>query len=348
MLYKRGKTWWIDFTAPNGQRIRRSAGTADKSQAQELHDSLKAQAWRQVQLGATPKHTWDEAGVRWIEERGYKASIDKDIAKLAWLQSYFRGRYLDEMDRNLIFDVLEMRRKDTSSANANRYLALIRSILNACIEWGWLDYAPKLRQYKEAGRRVRWLAHDEAKKLLDELPTHLRDMAEFSLATGLRQANVMHLKWNQLDIARCVAWIHPDEAKARKAIGVNLTESAVNIIRRQLGQHPIFVFTYNGRPVGQVNTKAWKKALARAGIEGFRWHDLRHTWASWHVQSGTTLTKLQEMGGWESIEMVRRYAHLAPEHLAQDSANIEGILKGIRPHGTNLSHPVFLKAKNGI
>jgi integrase len=65
-----------------------------------------------------------------------------------------------------------------------------------------------------------------------------------------------------------------------------------------------------------VNTKAWRQALERAEIKDFRWHDLRHTWASWHVQAGTPLNVLQELGGWESVEMVRRYAHLSSEHLA--------------------------------
>ena len=71
-----------------------------------------------------------------------------------------------------------------------------------------------------------------------------------------------------------------------------------------------------GKPITQVSTKAWYAALERAGIEDFRWHDLRHTWASWHVQNGTPLFALQELGGWESAEMVRRYAHLAADHLA--------------------------------
>lgn len=67
----------------------------------------------------------------------------------------------------------------------------------------------------------------------------------------------------------------------------------------------------------QVTTAAWYKALKRCGIENFRWNDLRHTWASWHVQSGTPLNILQELGGWESTEMVRRYAHFSAAHLAK-------------------------------
>lgn len=74
----------------------------------------------------------------------------------------------------------------------------------------------------------------------------------------------------------------------------------------------------------QVNTKAWRAALKRAGIADFRWHDLRHTWASWHVQAGTPLHALQELGGWECAEMVRRYAHLSSEHLAVYAERMSG------------------------
>lgn len=96
------------------------------------------------------------------------------------------------------------------------------------------------------------------------------------------------------------------------------------------------------------STKTWYGALERAGIEDFRWHDLRHTWASWHVQNGTPLYVLQELGGWESPEMVRRYAHLAAEHLAPfadrliavraaDAGSPEAGIKRAESYGTNPS-----------
>jgi integrase len=169
---------------------------------------------------------------------------------------------------------------------------------------------------KEPTRRIRFLTRDEAQRLLAALPEHLADMAAFSLATGLRRANVTGLQWTQVDLVRRIAWVHPDQAKARKAIAVPLNAEAVVLIRRNLGKSPTHVFSYMGRPIIQVSTKAWYTALEKAGIQDFRWHDLRHTWASWHVQQGTPLFALQELGGWESSEMVRRYAHLAAEHLA--------------------------------
>ncbi len=88
------------------------------------------------------------------------------------------------------------------------------------------------------------------------------------------------------------------------------------VLNAQIGNHATHVFTYKEKTVTQVNTKAWRQALKRAGVDNFRWHDLRHTWASWHVQAGTPLNFLQELGGWETSDMVRRYAHLSSEHLA--------------------------------
>ena len=97
----------------------------------------------------------------------------------------------------------------------------------------------------------------------------------------------------------------------------------MRVVRAQFDRSRVFVSTYEGKPVKQLSTKAWYKALARAGIERFRWHDLRHTWASWHVQSGTPLFALQELAGWETEKMVRHYAHFAAGHLAVYADNLE-------------------------
>jgi integrase len=192
---------------------------------------------------------------------------------------------------------------------------------------------------KEPTRRIRFLTPEEARTLLAELPPHLADMATFSLATGLRASNVTGLQWSQVDEERKLAWIHPDQAKARKAIAVPLNGPALAIVRRRRGTHATHVFSYQGKPIEQVSTKSWYAALERAGIKDFRWHDLRHTWASWHVQSGTPLFALQELGGWESSEMVRRYAHLAADHLAPYAERLSLLAAISVPfHGTLLAH----------
>ena len=126
---------------------------------------------------------------------------------------------------------------------------------------------------------------------------------------------MLGLKWHDVDMERRTAWVHADEAKGGESIGVPLNNEAIAVLREELGKHPLRVFTFKGRPLGQANTRAWRNALKRAGIANFRWHDLRHVWATWHVMAGTTMAELQELGAWKSAEMVRRYAHFAPEQL---------------------------------
>lgn len=274
--------------------------------------------WRIFKLGEMPDHTWNEAVVRWVKEQSHKATINEDIAKLRWLDAHLGGKKLNSINRALIDRITDAKQAEgVSNATVNRTLEVLRAILRKCVnEWEWLDKAPAVRMLKEPKRRIRFLTREEAQRLLAELPEHLAAMARFSLATGLRQSNVTGLQWSQIDMARRLAWIHPDQAKARKAIPVPLNSEAMAVIQERAGKHPTHVFSFRDKPITQVSTKAWYGALQRAGIENFRWHDLRHTWASWHIQSGTPLFALQELGGWESAEMVRRYAHLAADHLA--------------------------------
>lgn len=317
-LRKRGSVWWIDFAAPTGERIRRSAETENKAEAQELHDKLKAEIWRVSKLGERPRRTWNDAVVRWLTEQAHKASIESDKVHLRWLDKHLNGSDLTTITRDRIDRIGAAKRAEgVSPATVNRVMEVLRAILRKCAdEWEWIDRAPKVRMLKEPTRRVRYLTRAEAHRLLGHLPPHLADMAAFALATGLRRANVTGLQWEQVDIENRRAWVHPDQAKARKAIPVPLNDDALTVVRRQIGKHRELVFSFRGQPIRQVSTKAWYGALKRAGIVDFRWHDLRHTWASWHVQNGTPLFALQELGGWESVEMVRKYAHLAADHLA--------------------------------
>lgn len=86
------------------------------------------------------------------------------------------------------------------------------------------------------------------------------------------------------------------------------------------------LFTFQGEPVQRTSTKAWAAALERAGIEDFRWHDLRHTFATWHRQAGTPTHELQRLGGWKASIMVERYAHLAPEALQGAASRLDAVI----------------------
>src|SRR4051794_18257292 len=217
-IRKRGDVWSVDFTTPSGERIRRSAETGDKIEAQEYHDRLKAEAWRQDKLDETPRRTWNDAVVRWCAEQSHKATAEEDKAKLRWLDRHLGSKTLESINRDMIERIARAKQKDScSNATVNRTLALVRAMLRKCAHEWQLDRAPMVRMLKEPTRRVRYLTHAEADRLLAELPPHLHDMAAFSLESGLRAANVTGLKWSAVDLKRKLAWVHPDEAKARKA-----------------------------------------------------------------------------------------------------------------------------------
>jgi integrase len=124
------------------------------------------------------------------------------------------------------------------------------------------------------------------------------------------------------------AWVGAGQSKHGKPVAVPLNATALEVLRRQLGKHRKRVFTDAGKPLGHANTLARRKALKRAGIEDFRWHDLRHTWALWHGQSGTPTHELQRLGGWRSSVMVDRYAHPAPDHLAKAAGRLDSLFDG--------------------
>lgn len=322
-LFKRKKIWWISFSTPKGERVRCSAKTTIKKEAQELHDKLRKDSWSRDQLGFDYSRTWDEAAIEWVETTKGTTSYYRNIHKINWLNTLLKGKYLVDIDRLIIYKVGSIKKSETSGANANRYLAVISAVLHRAYKWDWIPKVPSIERYSEPKKRIRWLTKVQYKKLLLTLPDYLKPMVQFSVATGLRQRNVKLLQWNQVDLERKVAWIHADDAKGGEAIGVPLNNDALNALQRTLGTDEKLVFTSKtGRVLNTPNNKDWRHALKRADITNFRWHDLRHTWASWHVQNGTPLYVLKELGGWKTLAMVEKYAHLAPEHLATYANNI--------------------------
>ena len=176
-LIKRGKVWWVDVIAPNGDRIRRSTGTEEETLAQEYHDRLKVELWQIARLGVRPRHTWSEAVVRWLKEQSHKATIQTDKTHLRWMDRFLNGKYLDAINRDLIDKIVDAKLAEgVTHATVNRVMEVLRAILRKCVnEWEWLDRAPYVKMLKEPTRRIRYLTHHEAQRLLDALPEHLAD-----------------------------------------------------------------------------------------------------------------------------------------------------------------------------
>ena len=307
-LYKRGSTWWIDI-AHRGERIRQTTDTADRQEAQRVHDELKAELWQQKRSGAR----LSDALKLWLTTHP-RSEREKSAIRV------FLRAYPDRPVSDITQDSINQAMADYGPANANRTLTIVKAALNLLRDSGEIASTPSIRKRKEPKGRIRYLTPEEWEKLDAQLPAHIQAPARFALSTGLRQANVLGLQWRDVDLKRRICWIHPDEAKAGQAISVPLNADAISAIKSQLGKHAEWVFTYAGRRIGSPK-KAWGSAIERAGITDFTWHDLRHTGASWHVMNGTPLAVLKELGGWSSMEMVMRYAHLAPTHVAQWAGN---------------------------
>jgi len=324
--------WHCDFSVA-GQRIQRSTYTADRKAAEEFCAAIAARVWREEKLGEAPSLTWAQACDLWLRKKS--ADGNRDVPngqdKIRVLADTIPAdtliTRLDARALDLGLDALGKARGWTNTTR-NRHRSFILGVLNLAEQSGYAAPRLRLTRMVEPKIRVRWLTKDEARRLIGELPLHLARMVRFSLATGLRQSNVTGLCWQNVDLGRRLMWVNADESKSGRTISVPLSGEAVAVLLEAKAcdkhSHARLVFTYYGAAIENPNNSAWLKALARAGIKAFRWHDLRHTWASWHVMglmsadgTPTPLPVLQKLGGWNTPTMLQRYAHLAPDYVAQ-------------------------------
>lgn len=339
-LKKRGKYYHTEFTAPNGERIRKSTRTEIRSEAQEFEDRLKAELWRVIQLGDKPKMSWCDAVVRYLRETNNKARKD-DISIFRALDPHLNSLYLHEINDSVVQKIISARiEKGDANKTINNKMKKLKAVLNMALKDWKVDLdPPRIKALPTPKNRVRWITHTEAKRLIQELPDHLKSMVTFSLETGLRLTNVTHLRWDQVDLIKGVIYFEgADVLKTEKDFTVPLSPRSKELIASQIGKNPTWVFTYAGKQNKSPNGDSWKSALKRSGIENFRWHDLRHTWATWHIQNGTPLHVLQELGGWSSIQMVQKYAHFSVDHLSEYVSNFD----------TKLTHTKTLDEKKPV
>lgn len=317
--------WWIDLRTPSGERVRRSAKTTDRKAAQEYHDRMKAEMWRQDKLGEQPQRLFEEAAVQFLRASDGQSDYDTKVRHIAYWRTVFGGKPISSLTSDVILDNLPTHflrhgskvQRPTSQTTKNRYIATVRALLNMCEKMEWLDRAPVLSNYREPALRIRFLTRPQARHFIAALSQDwMRDICRFALATGMRSAEILTLTWEKVDLKRATAWVSADASKSGAARSVPLNAEALDVLKSRPKGVAVFTRT-TGIPVKQVDARILERAFAAAGVENFRFHDLRHTWASWHVQSGTPLFVLKELGGWKTLEMVKKYAHLAPEHLAQ-------------------------------
>jgi integrase len=317
-LYRRPGSpfWWVRL----GRKTRRSTGTADKRAAKEFEDVLKERLWRREKLGDRGSVSWNEAAERWLSDSRRERKRDREFLK--WLEPKIGEEAVSSVADP---DVLDELRKDGlaegwAHSTVDRMMRTIRSVLRKCaIAWRYLETPPPVPMYGEDDSEPHWLTRDEFDRLQKELPTHLKIAAEFAVLSMLRMRSQCNLTWDRIDLKAKRAWVPGVQMKGGQTFSFPLSTSLMELLKqaRKLSPKGDRVFQYDGKPIANFHTAAFRKAAKRADVLPLRWHDLRHTGASWAVQNGVTLPELMILGGWKSYKMVLRYAHFAPSHAAK-------------------------------
>jgi len=300
-LYQRGRIYWVKISVA-GRALRRSLGTDNLREAQRRAREVLAQA-----SVAPAERSLYAVLADWLLEVPRGRS---DISIVRQLRARCADRPIAKLTQSVLAEALA----DVADATFNRYVVVILSAARLAQQQHG-SAIPLLRKRPVRETRLRALTHAEYLRLDAALPSYLRPPVAFSLATGLRKSNVLGLTWSQVNLQAATVLIYGDQAKAGKRLVLPLSAWALEVLNAQRGLHDTLCFPgAHGQAIIE-HKRAWTTALGSAGIEGFRWHDLRHTWASWAAAAGVSLLELQQLGGWASLEMVQRYAHLSPSHL---------------------------------
>lgn len=329
--YKRkaGGSWWVRFTV-RGQLIRRSARTTDRSKAEEYETALRDRYWRQAQLRESAK-TWREAVQRYKRESIWRPNTKKTNEFSLTFFERLNPIAVGAITADVVRAARDHVARSQRPASANRIMAVFRGVLRACVRWGWITHAPPVPMVHTPSKEIAVLDGSSAARLVAELPGHLKAPMMFSVLTGLRMSNVRDLDWSQVNLEQRRITIPASLYKTKRDHSLPLGAEAVKLLSG-LPHRTGRVFLYDGRPItGTFNTRAFRNARRRAGLESVRWHDLRHTFASKLAAGGASDRVLQALGGWSSTRMVARYAHLRVEDLRSYADSVGTIL------GTSIS-----------
>jgi len=194
-------------------------------------------------------------------------------------------------------------------------MGCLKHIFTKAIEWGIVKKNPgkKVKLLRERNARVRYLEEEEIKKLYDACAEHLKPIVIVALNTGMRKEEILNLKWKDLDFRNKIIYILDTKNNERQEIPINDIVYRALLALREKSESPWVFSKKNGERYGNIR-KAFEGAKKRARIVDFRFHDLRHTFASHLVMAGVDLKTVQELLGHKSFEMTLRYAHLSPEH----------------------------------
>lgn len=327
MPYKRGKVWWISYTASDGTYVRRSAGTEDYAAAKALEQEQRSQAWREKEMGFDRQRTFEEVMVEYLGHAAQvQRSFDTTQHRVKALREFFAGRIMNDLSGKDIREYSGLRTKaGKSAATINRELAALSAAINWCsteLEWK-LPNPVKGRTLREAEGRVRWITRGEVESLCRAARTQrngdmLEDFIRLAVNTGCRKEEMMGLEWRRVDLANRLVYLEGEHTKAKKRRSIPLNEGALAALKGRLAfraEHAPgspWVFTRRSGEKAIDLSEGFEAACEKAKISDFRIHDLRHTCAAWLVSAGVPLIEVRDLLGHSTVQMTEKYAHLAP------------------------------------
>jgi integrase len=333
-VYKRGNNWYIDFTF-HGQRIREMIGPSRKG-AGKVITKRKAEIaenkFLDVRKDPEPVKFYDFAKeyLQWSKANKKGSSHDRELSTMRRLNSEFEKYDLQNVTTWIIEKWKSKRKEEVKPATVNRELALLKHMFTKAIEWGKVKDNParKVKLLKGEIKRVRFLMPDEIRTLLSNCADHLRPIVTVALHTGMRKGELLSLQWDQVNFEQKIITLEDTKNRERRDVPMNETVRTTLMGMERKGSH-IFC---NGSGETFLNVRrSFETAVRKSGIEDFRFHDLRHTFASNLVMEGIDIMTVKELMGHKDLTMTLRYSHLAPNHKMRAVNILDQVMSLIPP-----------------
>jgi integrase len=317
-VYLRNGNYYIDYYLPNGNR-KREMVSPDKKLAETVLYKRKVEIAEGKFLDCEKKEK-----IKFVDfskeylnlySKQHKKSWRTDSHHIDDFNGFFRDKYLYEITAKDIEHVKVERLKEVTPSTVNRQLGVLRGMLNKAIAWGKLKNNPmkSVQFYKEPQGRLRFLEREEIITLLDNCEERIKPIVTLAIFTGMRRGEILGLKWSEVDYRRSIITLLDTKNGDKRELPMN---DQVSMALINIKKHPesAYIFCYdNGERILDLR-KSFATALKKSAIIGFRFHDLRHTFASQLVMSGIDLNTVRELLGHKDMTMTLRYSHLAPSH----------------------------------
>jgi integrase len=306
--------WWVRLYA-NGREQWSKCDT--KSQAKALYGRLKAEHREGKYFQKAKPIPFREIAQDYLKSvEARRRRKDDDHARMnRWLSAFGDQDVATITPRQIEQVLATLQTEGKQPATLVRHLAVLKATFNQAIRLGLIVQNPTVRVKlaKPNNVLVRYLTVEQEDTLLEKLPSQYRPVVKTALHTGLRQGELVQLRWQDVDWNVGMITIHETKAGERRRVPMNsIVVEILTSLKRLSGADPdARIFPYTARYL----RRAFDRAVKAAGLAPFRFHDLRHTFASRLAMQGANDRTLMALGGWKSPAMLSRYAHLSPAYL---------------------------------